>query len=250
MGNLTLNEERKLQEAWSCILQLSGVGDEEQAKKPKPKATITKELNGMSPDAFRQCLWDLILGDNPDATLLRFLRARKWDVEKAMIMFASNIYWRYDRGIDEFVRKGESVAFKESASADEKSFIMQYRSGKSYVRGSDKENRPIFIIRARLHNPRAQSPASMESFILHGVETTRSLIGGDVDKVCLIFDLTGFSLSNMDYHVVKFLVQVFEARYPETLGVVLIHSAPFVFWGSLYPLLSSIFFFFLPCFSC
>jgi hypothetical protein len=49
-----------------------------------------------------------------------------------------------------------------------------------------------------------------------------------------VFDLTGFGLGNMDFHVVKFIVQVFEARYPETLGAVLVHNAPFVFWGKLY----------------
>jgi hypothetical protein len=40
-------------------------------------------------------------------------------------------------------------------------------------------------------------------------------------------------LRNVDLHVFKFLTTVFEARYPETLGVVLIHNAPFVFWGKL-----------------
>lgn len=43
--------------------------------------------------------------------------------------------------------------------------------------------------------------------------------------------MTGFVVKNMDHHVVTFLVSVFEARYPETLGVVLIHNAPWVFWG-------------------
>lgn len=35
----------------------------------------------------------------------------------------------------------------------------------------------------------------------------------------------------MDFHVIRFLVTVFEARYPETLGAVHVHKAPFVFWG-------------------
>lgn len=52
------------------------------------------------------------------------------------------------------------------------------------------------------------------------------------DKACLLFDMTGFSLRNVDFHMVKFLAEVFEARYPETLGLTLIHKAPFAFWGS------------------
>lgn len=46
-----------------------------------------------------------------------------------------------------------------------------------------------------------------------------------------MFDLTGFSLANMDYAPVKFMIKCFEANYPESLGVVLVHKAPWVFQG-------------------
>lgn len=35
----------------------------------------------------------------------------------------------------------------------------------------------------------------------------------------------------MDYHPVKFIIQCFERNYPESLGVLLIHNAPWVFQG-------------------
>lgn len=37
----------------------------------------------------------------------------------------------------------------------------------------------------------------------------------------------------MDYVPVKFIIMCFEANYPESLGVVLIHNAPWVFKGTL-----------------
>ncbi|KAG5930564.1 hypothetical protein E4U42_006652 [Claviceps africana] len=43
--------------------------------------------------------------------------------------------------------------------------------------------------------------------------------------------MTGFTLANMDYSPVKFMIQCFEANYPESLGVVLVHNAPWVFQG-------------------
>ena len=43
--------------------------------------------------------------------------------------------------------------------------------------------------------------------------------------------MTGFSMANMDYTPVKFMIKVFEANYPESLGVVLVHKAPWVFQG-------------------
>ena len=41
--------------------------------------------------------------------------------------------------------------------------------------------------------------------------------------------MTDFSLANMDYTPVKFMIKVFEANYPESLGVVLIHKSPWIF---------------------
>lgn len=38
-------------------------------------------------------------------------------------------------------------------------------------------------------------------------------------------------MANMDYTPVKFMIKVFEANYPESLGSVLVHKAPWVFQG-------------------
>ena len=38
-------------------------------------------------------------------------------------------------------------------------------------------------------------------------------------------------MSNMDYAPVKFMIKCFEANYPESLGVVIVHSAPWIFQG-------------------
>ena len=38
-----------------------------------------------------------------------------------------------------------------------------------------------------------------------------------------------FSLANMDYVPVKFMIKCFEANYPESLGVVLVHQSPWIF---------------------
>jgi len=43
--------------------------------------------------------------------------------------------------------------------------------------------------------------------------------------------MTNFALANMDYSPVKFMIKVFEANYPESLGAVLVHKAPWIFQG-------------------
>lgn len=38
-------------------------------------------------------------------------------------------------------------------------------------------------------------------------------------------------MANMDYTPVRFMIKVFEANYPESLGSVLVHKAPWIFQG-------------------
>jgi len=43
--------------------------------------------------------------------------------------------------------------------------------------------------------------------------------------------MNGFSMSNMDYTPVKFMIKCFEANYPESLGSVLVYKSPWIFQG-------------------
>lgn len=237
LGTLTPSEQRKLQEAWVHLLRLSAVDGSKDHTAPDLSAALEAELDAESLAGFRSALWGLgFAGDHPDVTVLRFLRARKWDVEKSMAMLVCNMQWRHEMRIDdEVVGKGDSAALSGEKNKDEEQLMGQFRSGKAYFRGTDKSGRPVFVIRVQLHDPSAQSTDVMEAFVLHNIETIRTTMTHPREKACLIFDLTGFGLKNMDFHVVKFLAQTFEARYPESLGVVLVHNAPFVFWGELAP---------------
>jgi hypothetical protein len=231
LGNLTVDQERGLQEAWAHILRLSGNQDVKHGA-PDKSHQFLELLKNKSPEQFHKNLWESMLCDNPDALVLRFLRARKWDVTKAVEMLVSAVNWRDERNLHkEIISGGEDVGLKTAPSPDDESFMMQYRSGKSYVRGTDKGGHPVYIIKVRLHDPNKQPASVMENFALHSIETLRLMAKGRGDRVCLIFDLSGFGLRNMDFHFIKFLIQILEARYPETLNVVLVHNAPFVFWG-------------------
>ena len=232
VGNLTAEQERCLQEAWIHLLRLGGHENIGHGV-PNKSHEFIQHLNDRAPNGFHNSLWASMLCDNPDAVVLRYLRARKWDVGKAVIMIVSAVTWREERRINtDIVGGGESIGLKPTRSLDEEAFVMQYRSGKSYVRGNGKKGHPVYIIRAQLHDPHKQSASVMESFALHNIETLRIIMAkAGQDKVCLIFDLTGFGLRNMDFHFISFLTHILEARYPETLEVVLVHNAPFVFWG-------------------
>ncbi|KAI0150639.1 hypothetical protein GGR57DRAFT_472179 [Xylariaceae sp. FL1272] len=192
-----------------------------------------------SPEAIRATIWSMVKHDNPDALLLRFLRARKWDLQRALVMMISSMNWRLSEMHvdDEVMVKGEEHQLSQEKSSDEDTkkhasdFLAQMRLGKSYNYGIDKTGRPICICRARLHKAGEHSEQSLERYTVYLIETTRFLLEPPTDTGCVIFDLTGFSLANMDYTPVKFMIRCFEANYPESLGIVLVHKAPWVFQG-------------------
>ncbi|RYO85089.1 hypothetical protein DL766_004016 [Monosporascus sp. MC13-8B] len=192
-----------------------------------------------SPETIRNTIWSMVKHDHPDALLLRFLRARKWDVQKALIMLLSTMNWRAAEAHvdDDIMLHGEALAVEQEQSSEEAikktgaDFLAQMRMGKSFIHGMDKSGRPICIVRAALHRAGEQSEESLERYTVYLIETSRLLLKPPADTACIIFDMTGFSLANMDYAPVKFMIKCFEANYPESLGVVLVHKAPWVFQG-------------------
>ncbi|KAI9743296.1 MAG: hypothetical protein M1818_003142 [Claussenomyces sp. TS43310] len=196
-------------------------------------------LANQSPEVLRTTFWSMVKHDHPDALLLRFLRARKWDVEKALIMMVSTMNWRATEMHvdDEIIKSGEMGSIERSRSLNHvevklgEDFMAQIRMGKSFLHGVDKMGRPICIVRVRLHKQGEQSEESLERYTVFVIETARMILNPPIDTACVIFDMTGFSMANMDYTPVKFMIKCFEANYPESLGVVLVHKAPWIFQG-------------------
>ncbi|PVH96676.1 CRAL/TRIO domain-containing protein [Periconia macrospinosa] len=194
-------------------------------------------LANTSPEDLRTAFWAMLKHDHPDALLLRFLRARKWDVEKALVMMISTMHWRLElmHVDDDIMKNGEEAALKDSKSDDPKvkkegeDFLAQLRMGKSFLHGLDNEGRPLCVARARMHRAGEQSEASLERFTVYTIETARMLLRPPIDTATIVFDMTDFSMANMDYTPVKFMIKCFEANYPESLGNVLVYKAPWIF---------------------
>ncbi|KAJ5094706.1 hypothetical protein N7456_010567 [Penicillium angulare] len=223
---------RPYQQKLLAYLKENGIG-------PQETKMVQKSLSEISPAELRRGVLELLKHDHPDAMMLRFLRARKWDVNKAFAMMMEAIVWRVKEMHvdDEVMAKGELRALKQEQGSDAKEkkegkdFLDQMRMGKSYVHGTDKLGRPIVVIQVRLHKPGAQSEETLERYIVHVIESVRLTLAPPVETACVLFDMTGFGLSNMEYPPVKFILKCFEANYPESLGIMLIHNAPWVFSG-------------------
>ncbi|KAK0846183.1 phosphatidylinositol transfer protein csr1 [Friedmanniomyces endolithicus] len=188
---------------------------------------------------LREAFWSMTKHDHPDALLLRFLRARKWDVHAALVMLVSTMHWRSQEMHvdDDIMLRGEQYALRESVAgnaAEKKEgadFMAQLRMGKSFLHGTDKDGRPCCYVRVRLHKQGEQSEKSLERFTVYTIETARMLLQPPVDTATIVFDMTDFTMANMDYTPVKFMIKCFEANYPESLGSVLVYKSPWLFQG-------------------
>jgi hypothetical protein len=163
------------------------------------KFGLTKQFNEVlakqSAESIRETIWSMVKHDHPDALALRFLRARKWDVQKAVIMFITAMNWRQsEMHVDDDIMKngeGGAAASEKDADADKKrighDFMQQLRMGKSFLHGTDKEGRPICVVRVRLHRNGDQCAESIERYTVHIIETARLLLIAPVETaVCSI----------------------------------------------------------------
>ncbi|KAG9192239.1 hypothetical protein G6011_10973 [Alternaria panax] len=199
-------------------------------------AEFKAAIANIPPEELRRTFWSMVKHDHPDALLLRFLRARKWDVEKALVMMISTMQWRLNEmHVDDDLMKTGELAALQTANADAKAkknaddFLTQLRMGKSYLHGLDVEGRPMCFVRVRLHKAGEQTEESLERFTVYTIETARMLLRPPIDTATVVFDMTDFSMANMDYTPVKFMIKCFEANYPESLGTVIVYRAPWVF---------------------
>jgi len=160
-------------------------------------ADFKAALANTPPEELRRAFWSMVKHDHPDALLLRFLRARKWDVEKALIMMISTMHWRLDdmHVDDDIVKNGELGAVDDTKGTDVKvkknseDFLAQLRMGKSYLHGLDIEGRPMCFVRARLHRAGEQTEESLAKFTVYTIETARMLLRPPIDTA------VSFSLS-------------------------------------------------------
>ncbi|KAI8067092.1 CRAL-TRIO domain-containing protein [Gongronella butleri] len=207
---------------------------------------LEKALPLIPGEELAATFWNLVSGDNADAVLLRFLRARKWDLDLAFNMLVNCLRWRIVTRVDDITALGEHGIKNELNKLKDgmgDSFIDNLHSNKSVLGGPDNDGRPISYINVRFHKKEDQDHEVIKIMTLYFMESSRMIVHQPVESSCIVFNLEGFTLANMDFDFVKFLLHCFEAYYPETLGSCLIHKAPWVFstvWNMITPLLDPV----------
>ncbi|OAA77251.1 CRAL/TRIO domain protein [Akanthomyces lecanii RCEF 1005] len=225
----------------NCVKEMQKLMPDDEPDKEELMKLALEALDLYTPETARAIIVEAVKHEHPDTLALRFLRARKWNLMRAVVMLAKSVRWRTeDMKVDRvLMRQGEGHALEQevngaAGSKDKtlgKDFLNQMRWAKSFLHGVDRDGRPVNYIRAAKHRASDQSVESLERFTVYSIELARLSLQAPVEMGTTVFDLTGFSLSNMDYVPVKFLIQCLEANYPESLGCILIHNAPWGFSG-------------------
>ena len=153
-----------------------------------------------------------------DIAILRFLRGRKGDEEKAFKALNRHLEWREEHDVD-------------NIHSHVHTFDVELKSNKVTVHGNDRNGRPAVFIYARRHNKHARDMDQITKLIIYTLEDILKKTNPQEERMIICFDLTGFTLNSMDYDALKMLINILQFNYPDVLETAYVIGAPFIFWA-------------------
>jgi hypothetical protein len=154
-----------------------------------------------------------------DAQLHRFLIARNYDIPKTREMLLSALNWRLNR---------VPVAGVESLPGWEEKMSLEGETGKIYIPGFDKYNRPVLVFDNTVQN--TSNTDNQLAFLAWYLEYACRLMPAGRDKYVIFMHLENFSFFNCPpmKSIMETIFMVCTA-FPERLGHCICYRGPGVF---------------------
>ncbi|XP_031749907.1 SEC14-like protein 1 isoform X2 [Xenopus tropicalis] len=180
---------------------------------------------------LRQWLQETHKGKIPkDEHILRFLRARDFNIDKAREILCQSLTWRKQHHVDYLL-----------STWDPPQVLHDYYAGGWHHH--DRDGRPLYVLRLGQMDTKGLVRALGEESLLRHVlsineeglrrcEENTNIFGRPISSWTCLVDLEGLNMRHLWRPGVKALlriIEVVEANYPETLGRLLILRAPRVF---------------------
>jgi len=168
-----------------------------------------------------------------DACLCRYLRARKWNVNKALKMLVGTLHWRAER-------KPEALTWDDVA--------VEAQTGKQYRSGRDKRGRRVLVMRPDRENTFKHEDNI--KFLIYTLENilwkssrTNDPLGSNVDlaseQITILINFTNWSRKNaVPMATARETLSILQNHYPERLGLAVCFNPPTifrVFWSVISP---------------
>lgn len=164
-----------------------------------------RKLLGPVPDQlFRYC---------SDSSISRYLRARAWNVKKAVKMMKESIKWRMEY-------KPEQIRWEDVAHEAETGKL--YRS--AYT---DKLGRTVLVMRPSRQN--SKSTKAQIKYLVYCMENAIMNLPDSLEEMVWLVDFEGFNLSNISVKSTRETAHVLQEFYPERLGVAILYNPPKIF---------------------
>ncbi len=145
--------------------------------------------------------------------LQRILRARKFDVNKALKLCAVNL--KYFFGDKPFLIEAEKIE-------------VEAKTGKTRVGGIDRHGRPVVVLDNSAEN--TSDPVNQMRFLMFNMELSLASMSPPVEKHVVFIHLENFSIFNApSIAVTKKTIEILASNYCERLGHAVLWQPPAYF---------------------
>ncbi|KAL3942700.1 MAG: hypothetical protein SGBAC_003145 [Bacillariaceae sp.] len=226
---------------WKCLQEAVDSVDYGMTEEEK---TQTEEILNELSQEEQEALADKFM-------TLRHLRAEKGNVKKAIAAMQRTLKWRKEFQVqdlkqclqqqqqqqEEHVDQQEPIDEKKEedhkASLNALASVIrtENETGKSYVRGYDKDGRAILYMRPAKENTNHEE-GNMRNLVYHMEKSIACSSKNGQSEICIVIDYDGFQLRHAPpTSTSKYTLDVLQKHYPERLYRAYICNPPWIFRG-------------------